>query len=537
MAVALYARVSTSRQAEKDLSIPDQLRQMRDWCKAQGLAVALEYVEPGASATDDRRPVFQQMIAEATLSPSPYEAIIVHSRSRFFRDLFQFLSYERILKRAGVKLISITQQTSDDPAGEMARTIFSLFDEYQSKENGKHTLRAMMENARQGYFNGNRPPFGFKAVEAEARGRRGQKKRLAIDPVEAAIVRQVFRLYLHGHKGSPLGEKGIAASLNSRGVSLRGQRWTKNKIHQLLAHSAYVGEYVFNRVNNKSGEVKPESEWIRVAVEPIIDAATFEQVRALRASRAPDKVSPKIVNCPTLLTGLLKCGRCGAGMTLATGKGGKYRYYKCQSRIAKGNALCNGGSVPMEKLDELVLKALAERVFTPIRLKSMLAQAKKHLQQGRSGQDAQLNQLARELNDLKRRSERLFEAVETGHLPLDAALQQRAHKIQARRQEVLLEIAGLKQQSESPIKLLKADQVEAFGKVLKAKLAGNRPFAKQYLRLLVSRIRVDRQEVEMRGSYEALAHAVAEKPGTLLRVPRFAPRWLPDQGSNLGPAD
>src|SRR6266702_905132 len=258
MAVALYARVSTSRQAEKDLSIPDQLRQMRDWCKAQGLAVALEYVEPGASATDDRRPVFQQMIAEATLSPSPYEAIIVHSRSRFFRDLFQFLSYERILKRAGVKLISITQQTSDDPAGEMARTIFSLFDEYQSKENGKHTLRAMMENARQGYFNGNRPPFGFKAVEAEARGRRGQKKRLAIDPVEAAIVRQVFRLYLHGHKGSPLGEKGIAASLNSRGVSLRGQRWTKNKIHQLLAHSAYVGEYVFNRVNNKSGEVKPE---------------------------------------------------------------------------------------------------------------------------------------------------------------------------------------------------------------------------------------------------------------------------------------
>src|SRR3990170_4990995 len=95
MAVALYARVSTTRQAEKDLSIPDQLRQMRDWGKDQGLAVAMEYVEPGASATDDRRPVFQQMIADATLEPSSYESIIVHSRSRFFRDLFQFLSYER----------------------------------------------------------------------------------------------------------------------------------------------------------------------------------------------------------------------------------------------------------------------------------------------------------------------------------------------------------------------------------------------------------------------------------------------------------
>ena len=80
------------------------------------------------------------MIADAGQDPAPYEAIIVHSRSRFFRDLFEFLGYERRLKRAGVRVISITQQTADDPAGEMASKIFSLFDEYQSKENGKHTL-------------------------------------------------------------------------------------------------------------------------------------------------------------------------------------------------------------------------------------------------------------------------------------------------------------------------------------------------------------------------------------------------------------
>ncbi len=55
MAVALYARVSTSKQAGKDLSISDQLYQMRDWCKKQGFAVAVEYIEPGASGIDDRR--------------------------------------------------------------------------------------------------------------------------------------------------------------------------------------------------------------------------------------------------------------------------------------------------------------------------------------------------------------------------------------------------------------------------------------------------------------------------------------------------
>ncbi len=111
MAVALYARVSTVKQAEKDLSIPDQIRQMQDWCAAQGYVVAETYIEPGASATDDRRPVFQQMIAEATQKPSPFEAIIVHSLSRFFRDSLEFALYERDLKKAGVRVISITQQT------------------------------------------------------------------------------------------------------------------------------------------------------------------------------------------------------------------------------------------------------------------------------------------------------------------------------------------------------------------------------------------------------------------------------------------
>jgi DNA invertase Pin-like site-specific DNA recombinase len=106
---------------EKDLSIPDQLRQMREWCKAHGHNVALEYVEPGASAMDDKRTVFQQMISDACASPAPYSAMIVHSLSRFFRDHVQLAIYDRRLKKHGVNLISITQQTGDDSAGEMAR--------------------------------------------------------------------------------------------------------------------------------------------------------------------------------------------------------------------------------------------------------------------------------------------------------------------------------------------------------------------------------------------------------------------------------
>jgi DNA invertase Pin-like site-specific DNA recombinase len=54
---ALYLRVSTGRQADSDLSIPDQRRQAKGYCTSRGWEIVADYVEPGASATDDRRGV------------------------------------------------------------------------------------------------------------------------------------------------------------------------------------------------------------------------------------------------------------------------------------------------------------------------------------------------------------------------------------------------------------------------------------------------------------------------------------------------
>ena len=65
----------------------------------------------------------------------------------------------------------------------------------------------------------------------------------------------------------------------------------------------------------------------------------------------------------------------------------------------------------------------------------------------------------------------------------------------------------------------------------------NGPFAKEYLHLLVHEIRVNKREVKITGGYAALAQAVAGNPGDSMGVPRFAPKWLPDLGSNQGPAD
>ena len=179
---ALYLRVSTVRQAEHDVSIPDQKRQGEAYCASRGYQLVETYVEAGASATNDRRPEFQRMIEAGTSKPEPFDIVIVHSFSRFFRDHFELESYVRKLAKNGVKLLSITQEMGDDPMHVMMRQIMALFDEYQSKENAKHVLRALKENARQGFWNGSLPPIGYRVVAAEQRGAK-VKKKLEIDPL------------------------------------------------------------------------------------------------------------------------------------------------------------------------------------------------------------------------------------------------------------------------------------------------------------------------------------------------------------------
>ena len=252
---------------------------------------------------------------------------MVHSFSRFFRDQFQLEFHVRRLAKNGVRLVSITQELGDDPMSNMIRQIMALFDEYQSKENGKHTLRAMKENARQGFWNGSLPPIGYRIVAGEQRGQK-TKKTLEIDPFQAETVRLIFRLAREGDGATgPMGIKSIAKHLNTRGIRTRdGGRWGTGAVHRVRTRTTYVGRHRFNTKFWKTRERKPETEVVEMAVPPIIDAAEFEAVQALLRSRSPTLTAPRIVSGPTLLTGICFCAACGRAMTLRTGKSGRYRY-------------------------------------------------------------------------------------------------------------------------------------------------------------------------------------------------------------------
>ena len=174
--VALYLRVSTGRQAEGDVSIPSQRDVTQRFCEAQVWELTCEFVEPGASATDDRRPVFRRMLEEASRPDRRFDVICVHAFSRFYRNGAEMELTIRKLRKQGVEVISMSQPTGDNPSQLLMRQIIGIFDEYTSRENGKNVSRSMRESAKQGFWNGATAPLGYCIVEAEKRGSKIKKK-------------------------------------------------------------------------------------------------------------------------------------------------------------------------------------------------------------------------------------------------------------------------------------------------------------------------------------------------------------------------
>lgn len=532
---ALYLRVSTGRQAESDLSIPDQRRQATAFCKAKGWSVVTEFVDAGLSGTDDNRPQLQRLLDIATGGGAPFDAVVVHSFSRFARDHFALEYHVRRLRKHNVRLVSITQDLGDDPMSVMVRQVFALFDEYQSQENAKHVLRAMQENARQGFWNGAAAPYGYAIVAAEQRGAK-TKKKLAVDPVEAEVVRQIFKLIREGDGTSgPMGIKAAANWLNERGYRTRkGARWGIGPLHKLITSTTYKGEHRFNTKAWKTREAKPDAEHVVVPVDPIIDPAIFDAIQAQLKTRNPKATPPRVVTGPILLTGIATCATCGGGMTLRTGKSGRYRYYTCASAMQKGKSACKGRSIPMDKLDDIVLDVLGDKLLTERFVEALLAGLLER-QTARDEDHAQrLSALKGKLADAEERLKRLYQAIETGIAdPSDPTLKERIGVVKTERD--IAHVALTRAAAElSPEARITGEKIAVAVEAMRANvLQGPIPFRRAYLRAMIDNVEVDDTEVRIYGRKTVLERLVMGGGAAPAGVPSFVRKWRARKDSNL----
>ena len=329
--------------------------------------------------------------------------------------------------------------------------------------------------------------------------------------------------------------KSIATLLNQQGYTMRGNSWRAQKINEIFSDTTYIGQYILNRYSLRDKQPKPKEEHIITPVDSIIDRETFDRVAAKRNQYAPEKRPPRSVCSPIFLSDLLKCP-CGAGMTLMTGKGGQYRYYKCERQKHHSRHACTMPNIPMGKLDQEVRERLSERVFTPRRVHNMLISLKKQINAQDQGTKSRLTELNSALKKVESGLNRLYAGIEEGVLTLDETLSTRIQSLKAKQDEINLQITALKRQQRLPIKTISTRHIEAFCYALKRQF--NNPesnFGKGYLRVLVDEIRVKNNKAEIRGSYGALAQVMSNlKPETpSLTVPTFMQEWRALEDSNL----
>src|SRR6185437_15004959 len=168
--VLIYVRVSTDAQAQNALSLMDQENQLVARCKRDSDNIVGVFRDEGETATNMKRPAFEQMIARATDGTRSVDAILVYSFSRAFRNQFEQELTVRALRKHKVELISFAEPLTKDASGDLFRKFIGIVNEFQSAETARATTRTMKENARRGYLNGGIIPFGYKSVDAEIIG-------------------------------------------------------------------------------------------------------------------------------------------------------------------------------------------------------------------------------------------------------------------------------------------------------------------------------------------------------------------------------
>lgn len=396
----IYARVSTSKQANDGLPISSQIDQARAKACAMGAEVLRVFKDEGISGRTAQRPAFQEALAFCAARKVDW--FVCWSTSRFARNKIDAAECKIRLKAAGTRVVYVTSDVDTSTIdGWFSDSIMEVVDEVYSRQISRDTLRSLMKNARDGFFNGGRLPVGYTAVSD------GPRRRLVIVEHEAFVIRRVFSLYLAG-----AGCKEVSMQLNAAGQLRRGQRWSKNSVAATLKNERYAGITVFNRHARSEGRDRPESEWVRTpSHEAIIDMDTFEKVQALFKLRtaSSDTGSPHSMYA---FTGLLRCSACGAAMMIetATGRSRLYSYYNCSAAL-KGRG-CSNRRIRADLLDVWLIDKILDELFTPARMAELLQEIHELAGSWIDERRAARANVVRQVRAAEARRDKLFEVME-----------------------------------------------------------------------------------------------------------------------------
>ena len=460
----IYARVSTQRQADDGVSMESQIEQCRVKARALDAEVVEVFRDDGVSGRSDKRPGFQAALAYCAAHRVNH--FVCWSTSRFGRNLEDALKNTKQLSEWGTRAAYVHQDIDlDTDAGWMLGVMTGMMDEVYSRNVARDTLRSMITASRDGFFVGGRAPFGYRIEKV------GKRSRLAVDEDQAVIVRKMYELALI----EGLGAQAVALRMNAVGLLRDDKTWGKNSVAMILKNPSYMGERLFNQIKNKTREPKDESDVVRVASHPaIVSKEDFEKVQAMMKNRVPHEVGGTPKSC-FAFTGLLKCGICSNPLQIlnGTGRGAKlYNYYGCMAH-KNGAARCCLKNFPAEKFDAWMVDEILDKVLTVSVVAKVVEEI--HVNAGRWAQEREMRRkvLVKDLRDAERKSECIFETIETlgKNTPDLSALMERLAVLRERKKSLEHALNDLETREAPDYRMVKVDPalaVETIHSVIRA---------------------------------------------------------------------
>ena len=451
--VALYARVSSDRQ-DVDLSVAAQMRALRDYADKNGYLVVREYIDEAESGRIADRPQFRKMLDEASKPEAPFREILVWKFSRFTRKREHAVAFKSMLRRKGIRVVSITEHADDTPTGKLMEAIIESVDEFYSENLAQEVVRGMREAASRGFWMTANPPYGYQRVYVQD----GVKKRprLELNPPHDTLVRRIFDLTLQGRTSLD-----ILKTLNAEGIpSPSGKQWRKTTVHKLLSNEAYTGTLVWGQ------KAQDGQEPVRVenAFPAIVSPEEFNRVRRLLEARAPKVTHPRRAASPYLLSGLAKCETCNKALTAAEAKSGKYTYYVCQSILKQGSGSCDTPRLNAKNFEEIIVSNIRDNILTESNVRDLVKLLDEEMDGVAREHRQNLETVEAELEEVKRKLDRIWHFVESTDLDMaDASERILEHRHRREQLEAAAEEARavLSQRREL---LDSADVIAAFAK-------------------------------------------------------------------------
>lgn len=325
-----YARYSSSGQ--RDESIEGQCREIEIYAQHNGFKIIKTYIDKALTGRTDRRPGFQQMIADS--EKHLFQAVICWKTDRFARNRYDAAVYKAKLRKNGVRLVYAREAVPDGPEGIILESVMEGFAEYYSANLGENVKRGNYDSALQHKTLGKRV-FGY---------RKSADDTFEPDPEKAPIVREIFQMYKTGSR-----MKDIVDEMNSRGIKTAiGGPFNESSVSKILRNEKYVGTYIW-------GDIRDED-----AILPIVDKDTFQAVQRRLAGSKKRRREADLDRPSFLLTGKCFCGHCGSAMVgdSAKGKTGiQYWYYTCQNKKKRA---CDKRREPKQELEDIVVHELVK---------------------------------------------------------------------------------------------------------------------------------------------------------------------------------